>query len=965
MNIKKSLRIIYLLTQISLFVSPQINAQDVFISSFERNALGNINEQEFWAVGGGTVEVTDSLLNVRTGTKSLTFLASTQSLIATHTAYDGNVSGVSGIVYVDMFVKINSMASQDFAISGYDLFGGSSKRAFVFEFDTPSDGRMFRIYNGSSKLNIKTYNLGEWNRISARIDYDNEIYQVIFNGSEAISASFRESYTPTSSGSRQANIKEYHQLKFNLGYDSAEGSLDAAIDDIYVSSTPISDVTFPFVQVFHKVNIEQPEYGSISIDPELEEYQDSSEATVTLTVPEGYKNNGWSGDLVGTELQKIFLITKNMQISANVVVDQENPPVQYTVTITQPDIGEITLSPEGGIYYSLTKVTATLTLPVGYINDGWTGSLSGESLKETFEVTSNMQIGANVVYDTTSPNVYTVSSGTELKSICQGTNLKPGDIVEVTDGVYSSGGITIESSGTVEKPIIIRAKNVGDVELNGSTSFNFRKAAHVILEGFVFTSEVYTVIKLEACNNIRITRNVLQLTESEGESGKWLYIGGSWDDATLLSHHNRVDHNTFRDKGQLGNFITIDGGNNVSQYDLIDHNYFYNIGPRHDNEMEAVRVGWSELSLTDGFTVIEYNLFEECDGDPEIISIKSCKDTVRYNTILRSQGTVSLRHGDGSVVHDNYFLGDEKAGTGGIRIYGRKHKIYNNYFEGLMGYRWDAAITLTNGDTDSGSVSAHWRIDDLLISHNTLVNNYSNIEIGYGRSDNSWKKEPKNVTVSNNLVEGNRADLIEVINTPTNFIWDNNIMNPKDGFGIGIEVTESEIKVADPLLEFVDSLWLLSAASPAIDGTVTNHLNIIEDIQGQARSGILDVGADEYSNSEIKRSPLTLSDVGPNTDVVVSVTEYKHIPENYILFSSYPNPFNPLTTLEYVLESNSNVTLDVYNVLGQRVAHLLDKNKKSGNYRVEWQAKNMSSGIYFAVLRTDFSSKTLKLILMK
>ena len=415
----------------------------------------------------------------------------------------------------------------------------------------------------------------------------------------------------------------------------------------------------------------------------------------------------------------------------------------------------------------------------------------------------------------------------------------------------------------------------------------------------------------------------------------------------------------------MGNFITIDGGNNVSQYDLIDHNYFYNIGPRHDNEMEAIRVGWSELSLTDGFTVIEYNLFEECDGDPEIISIKSCKDTVRYNTILRSQGTVSLRHGDGSVVHDNYFLGDGKAGTGGVRIYGRKHKIYNNYFEGLMGYRWDAAITLTNGDTDSGSVSAHWRIDDLTISHNTLVNNYSNIEIGYGKADNSWKKEPKNVVVSNNLVEGNQADLIEVINTPTNFIWDNNIMNPKDGFGIGVDVTESEIKVVDPLLEFVDSLWLLSAASPAIDGTVTNYLNITEDIQGQARSGILDVGADEYSNNEIKRSPLTLSDVGPNADVVVSITEDKHIPENYILFSSYPNPFNPSTTLEYVLERNSNVTLDIYNVLGQRVASLIDKNQKAGNYRLEWQAKNISSGIYFAVLRTDLSSKTLKLFLMK
>jgi hypothetical protein len=439
----------------------------------------------------------------------------------------------------------------------------------------------------------------------------------------------------------------------------------------------------------------------------------------------------------GTELQKTFCITIDMQIGANVIVDPENPPELYTVTVTQPDTGVISLSPEGGIYYDYTKVTATLSVPIGYINQGWTGDLSGTELEKTFVVNSDMQIGANVVYDTTSPTVYTVSSVSALKDVCTGTNLKPGDIVEVANGRYDTGGITVESSGTSNKPIIIRSKNIGGAELTGETYFTFRKTAHILLEGFKFTSAIYTVVKLEACNNIRISRNIFQITESEGQNGKWVYIGGYWDDGSLLSHHNRIDHNIFRDKHQLGNFITIDGGDNVSQYDRIDHNYFYNIGPRHENEMEAIRVGWSELSLTDGFTVIEYNLFEECDGDPEIISVKSCKDTIRYNTIKRLMGTVSLRHGNGSVVHDNYFLGDRKSGTGGVRIYARNHKIYNNYFEGLMGHTWDAAIALTNGDTDTGSLSAHWRIDNVIISHNTLVNNYSNIEIGYAKADNS------------------------------------------------------------------------------------------------------------------------------------------------------------------------------------------------------------------------------------
>ena len=91
--------------------------------------------------------------------------------------------------------------------------------------------------------------------------------------------------------------------------------------------------------------------------------------------------------------------------------------------------------------------------------------------------------------------------------------------------------------------------------------------------------------------------------------------------------------------------------------------------------MEAIRIGWSALSLTNGYTVLEYNLFEECDGDPEIVSVKSCKDTVRYNTFRRCQGTGTLRHGDGSVLHDDFFRGEGKYGTGGDRSYARKHQM--------------------------------------------------------------------------------------------------------------------------------------------------------------------------------------------------------------------------------------------------------------------------------------------------
>lgn len=936
------------------------NPVDIFVTSFESNSTGSINGQDNWSISDGSATVTEDALSVKSGSKGLNFIASNNELVVSNIAFTDTQAGVGGVVYLDMWVKINSMDTKDFAINGYDLFGGGSqKRAFVLEFDTPSGSTGdFRMYNGSTKLPIGTFILGEWNRVSARIDYDKSIYQVIFNNSEASSANFREDYTPTS------GVKSYHEMRFNLGYDGASGNVNASVDDIYVSTNPIADIIFPGVEIYHTMDVEQPNIGSISLNPDQDTYLDSTEITASLTIPEGYRNAGWTDDLSGTSLDTTFLITSNMKIGAVVEVDPTNPPAQYTITVTQPDFGSISLTPAGGIYYDQTNIEAKLDVPPGYINTGWTGDLSGTDPIQKFVISSDMNIGATVIWDTTPATIYTVSTASELEDICE-ADLHPGDIVEVADGRYDAGGIQITSSGTADKPIIIRAKNVGGAELVGETYFTFRGVEYVQFIGFTISSSIYTAIKLEACNNIRIARNTFQITETEGQNGKWLYIGGVWDDPSKLSHHNRVDHNIFRNKHQLGNFITIDGGDNVSQHDLIDHNYFYNIGPRHENEMEAIRIGWSELSLTDGFTVVEYNLFEACDGDPEIVSVKSCKDTLRYNTFRSSQGTLSLRHGDGSVIHDNFFLGEGKEGTGGVRIYARNHKIYNNYFEGLTGSVWDAAITLTNGDTDTGSLSAHWRIDNAIVANNTLVNNFSNIEIGYAKADNSWKKEPRNVNLSNNLVLGSNMGIIEIITTPTNFTWSGNIMYPQGGAALGMTATDDQIKQIDPLLVNTGDLWVLSGNSPAIDASQGGSLTIIDDIQGQAREGALDVGADEYSSAPITRLPLLPKDVGPEAVEPVSVQKRFEIPSIFKLLKNYPNPFNPSTILVYDLPHEAFVELVIFDLRGQVVSTLVEKPQTAGHYQLIWDGSEQSSGIYIAQLKTGNTVSHHKLVLVK
>ena len=168
-----------------------------------------------------------------------------------------------------------------------------------------------------------------------------------------------------------------------------------------------------------------------------------------------------------------------------------------------------------------------------------------------------------------------VSTGSSFKTAC--VNAIPGDTVELADGIYNNiGSITMYNSGTSNQPILIKAKNVGLSELKGDSYFDFRQCEYITVSGFLFTSTDATVIKLQACNNIRITRNTFRLIETE--SLKWVIIGGVWNDPNAVSHHNRVDHNLFENKSFAGNYITIDGSGDPvyqsSQYDLIDYNHF-------------------------------------------------------------------------------------------------------------------------------------------------------------------------------------------------------------------------------------------------------------------------------------------------------------------------------------------------------------------------------------------------------
>ncbi len=98
---------------------------------------------------------------------------------------------------------------------------------------------------------------------------------------------------------------------------------------------------------------------------------------------------------------------------------------------------------------------------------------------------------------------------------------------------------------------------------------------------------------------------------------------------------------------------------------------------------------------------------------------------------------------------------------------------------------------------------------------------------------------------------------------------------------------------------------------------------------------------------------------------LVSVKEYGSLPPDIQLLPNYPNPFNPQTTIEYIITKRERITLKLYNLLGQRVAILKDGEETIGKHRVTWDAAKIAAGIYFCRLETSTVSITRKLLLIR
>lgn len=97
----------------------------------------------------------------------------------------------------------------------------------------------------------------------------------------------------------------------------------------------------------------------------------------------------------------------------------------------------------------------------------------------------------------------------------------------------------------------------------------------------------------------------------------------------------------------------------------------------------------------------------------------------------------------------------------------------------------------------------------------------------------------------------------------------------------------------------------------------------------------------------------------------VGINDWEQLPSEFILYQNYPNPFNPVTTIKYSVLQSGMVAIKVYNILGVEISTLVNEYKSAGNYEIEFNANNLTSGVYLYALRLNNFDASRKMTLLK
>lgn len=368
---------------------------------------------------------------------------------------------------------------------------------------------------------------------------------------------------------------------------------------------------------------------------------------------------------------------------------------------------------------------------------------------------------------------FTPSDIDGLKSLLQSKALQPGDNVLLADGEYNAPGlISFYGEGTLADTITLKAENPGKAIVSGPVrlcivgdylkveglTFNKAWAAGSHMIDFKDDNKNYarncrfTNCVVDDCNNPKKPESGQLINGEKPATEYWIVMYGE---------NNRVDHCYLANKRVGGLVLQIElvDGHHLNNH-LIDHNLFGNRNPYGGNGAEIMRIGHSWSSQHESHTIVEDNVFLHCDGENEIISVKSCNNVLRRNLFFESRGGLVCRHGHYNVIEENTFVGNDIKGTCGIRIINQGHTVYRNYMTRLADFSLLVRMGVYERPTAETDIKAepltsYHRVENVDIAYNDFVD-CPQINLCSGKGD----KSPRNVRFANNRITGASNNLI-------------------------------------------------------------------------------------------------------------------------------------------------------------------------------------------------------------
>ncbi len=350
---------------------------------------------------------------------------------------------------------------------------------------------------------------------------------------------------------------------------------------------------------------------------------------------------------------------------------------------------------------------------------------------------------------------------------------KPGDVITISNGVYTDLQIKFTNSGTADNPITLKAETPGEVIFQGESDLQLG-GDYIIVEGLYFTNGyspsravITFAVNDTVANHCTVTNCVIKDYNKLQRNKQDLWV-------MFKGRHNQLDHCYLAGKSNRGPTIRVDiaGNRNINNYHKIIHNHFGPRPPKGGPSAETIQIGNSFTSMSPSYTLVAHNLFDQCNGEVEVISSKTNFNEFRNNVFYKSEGSLVTRHGNYCTVDGNYFIGDDDSENyGGIRLIGTGHTVTNNYFYKLKGSAFRSPLAVMNGIPKS-PLNRYIQVTDVTVAYNSWIDCVSPLQFGVG-SNVSQKDvlpaseirsaRPIRTVVANNLIHNSTGDKTPIV----------------------------------------------------------------------------------------------------------------------------------------------------------------------------------------------------------